>query len=436
MNKLNSHPAKNVMIKNIHVVDPANRLDEVLDVHVKDLKLVKWGKNLEAQDAVVIDGKGQHLFPGFIDMHVHFRDPGFEHKETIETGIQAAIYGGFVACVTMPNTKPACDNAQIVKYQIERGDLYYFNIFPAGALSQGQEGKKISEMAEMKAAGAIAVTDDGLWLCDSGVARRAYEYATTYGLLVMTHAEDPCLSRNGVMNESKTSTMLGLRGKPNASEDVATARDIELARLTGCRLHVQHISTRGAMEMVKRAKAEGLKVTAEAAPHHMVLTDKELASYDTNFKMNPPLRTEDDRLAVLEGLKDGTIDAIATDHAPHAAEEKDQDFELAPNGVIGLESAFGVVITELYHGKKWKLSDIICKMSLNPSELIGKNSLGRLTQGALANFVVADLNHDWVFGVEHIQSKAKNSCFLGKKLKGKVHHTFANGYHYSLKGMK
>jgi len=432
MNKLAAHPAENLIIRNAHIVDPANKLDEVLDLHVKDRKIVKWGKDIKSEGAKVFDAKGLHLMPGFIDLHVHFREPGFEQKETIETGVRAAIAGGFSACVTMPNTKPACDNAQIVKYQIEKGQLYGFTILPAGTLTQGREGKKISEMAEMKSAGAIAVTDDGDWLQDSGVARRAYEYAVTYGLLVMTHAEDCGLSCNGVMNESIISTKLGLRGKPNASEDVATARDIELARLTGCRLHICHLSTKGAVELVRRAKAEGLQVTAETSPHHIALTDEALHPYDTNFKMNPPLRTGGDRAALLKGLEDGTIDAIATDHAPHAAEEKDQDLEVAPNGVIGLESSFGVVMTELYHGRKWKLPDIVRKMSLNPSDLIGQAKLGRLLAGEPANFVLVDTEKEWTFGSENVRSRSKNSCFFGKKLKGKVLHNFVNGVHYTL----
>jgi len=248
----------------------------------------------------------------------------------------------------------------------------------------------------------------------------------------MSHAEDPKLSLNGVINESLVSTKLGLRGKPNASEDVATARDIELALLTDCELYLQHVSTRRSVELIRRAKAEGLNVRGEATPHHIALTDETLNTYDTNFKMNPPLRTEKHRLALIEGLEDGTIDVIATDHAPHAQEEKDKDFEIAPNGVIGLESAFGVVMTELFHGRSWKLSDIVKKMSFNPSEIIKKPHLGRLKAGGPANFILIDKNYDWVFGAEHIKSKSYNSCFLGKKLKGKVLHNFVNGYHYPL----
>jgi dihydroorotase len=320
----------------------------------------------------------------------------------------------------------------MVKYQIERGKNYGFNLFPAGALTQGREGKKISEMAEMKAAGAVAVSDDGDWLYDSGVARRAYEYAATYDLVVMSHAEDKTLSVNGVMNEGVTSAKLGLRGKPNASEDAATARDIELARLTGCRLHLCHVSTCGAVNMIRRAKADGLRITCETTPHHIALTDEAFATYDTNFKMHPPLRTEKDRLAVMQGLEDGTIDAIATDHAPHAGEEKNQDIEIAPNGVIGLESAFAVVLTELYHGRQWKMADIVRKMSLNPSDIIGKTHFGRLTKGDLANFILADLGRERIFGLDDIRSKSKNSCFLGKKLKGKVLYSVLNGKFYEL----
>lgn len=432
MNDIGPKSKRNLIIKNAHVVDPFYKIDEVLDLQLKDKKIFQIGKNLSDAEAEEIDARGLHLLPGLIDLHVHFREPGFEQKETIKTGIAAAIHGGFAACVVMPNTKPACDNAQMVKYQIERGKNYGFNIFPAGSLTQGREGKKISEMAEMKMAGAVAVSDDGDWLYDSGVARRAYEYAATYQLVVMSHAEDKTLSVNGVMNEGVMSSKLGLRGRPNASEDAATARDIELARLTGCWLHLCHVSTHGSVDMVRRAKADGLKITCEATPHHIALTDAAFESYDTNFKMNPPLRTEKDRLAVIQGLEDGTIDAIATDHAPHAYEEKDQDIELAPNGVIGLESSFAVVMTELYHGKKWKLADIVRKMSLNPSDIIGKTNLGRLTKGEMANFILTDINREWIFGLDSIRSKSKNSCFLGRKLKGKVLYSILNGKFYEL----
>jgi len=422
----------NLLIKNAHVVDPANEIDEVLDVQLREMEIVDWGKNLTCADSEILDAKGLYLLPGLIDLQVHFREPGFEHKETIETGIQAAIQGGFVACVTMPNTNPACDNGQVVKFQIEKGEAHGFNIFPSGTLTQHREGKKISEMAEMKAAGAVAVTDDGDWLQDSGVARRAYEYAATHGLIVMTHAEDKSISQVGVMNEGIVSTKLGLRGKPASSEDIATARDIELARLTGCRLHMLHVSTRRSVELIRKGKKEGLNITSEVSPHHLALTEECLMDYDTNFKMNPPLRTEDDRQAIIKGLEDGTIDLISTDHAPHAAEEKNQDFESAPDGVVGLESSFGVVMTELYHKRSWKMKDIARIMSLNPSQLLGKDYLGRLVKSHACNLVLVDAGYEWVFDEDQIRSKSKNSCFIGSKLKGKVLHTFVNGTHYDL----
>lgn len=431
-NKLNGQSVRNLIIRNAHIVDPANGLNEVMDLHVKSHRLVKWGKDLQAEEAEIMDAKGLHLLPGLVDLHVHFREPGYEHKETIDTGALAAIAGGFVACVSMPNTKPACDNAQVVKYQIERANIINFNLFPAGTLTQGREGKKVSEMAEMKASGAVAVTDDGNWVVDSGVARRAYEYAATYGLPIMTHAEDPTIAGNGVMNEGILSTKLGLRGRPNAAEDIATARDIELARLIKCHVHFQHVSTRGAVDMIRRAKSEGLTITAEATPHHIALTDAEFVKYDTFYKMNPPLRTEEDRQAVIKGLEDGTIDVIATDHAPHAFEEKDQDIEVAPFGTIGLESSFGVVMTELFHGRKWKLEEIIRKMSLVPAEVLKKTNFGRLKPGEQANFILTDIDREWIFTEDEVHSKSLNSCFYGKKLKGKVLQTFVKGYQYAL----
>jgi len=430
-NGLHRRQAKNLVIRNAHVVDPFHKIDDTLELYIKNGKAQKWGKKLEVPaDADVFDAKGLYLFPGFIDLQVHFRDPGFENKETIESGVIAAISGGFAACVTMPNTKPTCDNAQVVKYQFDRGALSDFNIFPAGALTQAIAGQKISEMSEMKHAGAVAVTDGSNWLQDSGVARRAYEYAATYDLVVMSQAEDLRLSAAGVMNESVVSTRLGLRGRPGAAEDIATARDLELARLTGCKLHLTNVTTKRAVEYIREAKQEGIRVTAQATPHHMFLTENDFVTYDTNFKMSPPLRSIEDQRAVLEGLKDGTIDVIGSDHSPHAAEEKELDVEVAPDGVVGLESYFGVIMTALYHGLKMPLANIVQKMSLKPSEIIGKPKLGRLGEGELANFVIADLNYEWVFEPKHIHSKSKNSCFFGRKLKGKVIHNFVNGYHY------
>ncbi len=430
---LHRRQAKNLVIRNAHVVDPFHKIDEVLELYIKNGKLQKWGKKLEVPaDADVFDAKGLYLFPGFIDLQVHFRDPGFENKETIESGVQAAISGGFAACVTMPNTKPTCDNAQVVKYQIDRGSLSDFNIFPAGALTQGIAGQKISEISEMKNAGAVAVTDGLQWLQDTGVARRAYEYAVTYDMVVMSQAEDARLSAAGVMNESVVSTRLGLRGRPGAAEDIATARDLELARLTGCKLHLMNVSTKRAVEYIREAKQEGIHVTAQVTPHHLMLTENDFVTYDTNFKISPPLRSTEDQRALLEGLKDGTIDAIGSDHSPHAAEDKDMDVEVAPDGVVGFESYFGAVMTVLFHGQKMPLMELVRKMSLKPSEIINKPKLGKLGEGELANFILADLNQEWVFEPKHIHSKSKNSCFFGRKFKGRVLHNFVNGYHYDL----
>ncbi|MBI4372341.1 MAG: dihydroorotase, partial [Candidatus Omnitrophica bacterium] len=323
----------NLLLKQIHVVDPKNKAEGVFDLLIKNGIISELKNEISSGSAQTLDGQGLYLFPGLIDMHVHFREPGFEQKETILSGAQAALKGGFVAAVTMPNTNPPCDHQSVIDNIIRKANEVPFYIFPAGTLTKEREGKELSEMADLKRAGAWAVTDDGSWVGDPLLMRRAMEYASMLGLLVISHAEDKRLTSQGVMNEGITSTRLGLKGIPNASEAIAVSRDILLAELTGAPLHVTHISTRESVELIRLAKKKKLPVTADVTPHHLSLTEKALEHYDTNFKMMPPLRTEEDRQALLEGLKDGTIDAIATDHAPHTDEEKMAEFQDAPVGV-------------------------------------------------------------------------------------------------------
>lgn len=419
----------NYLIQKAHIIDPKNKIDQILDLRVKGGKIVEMGKDLETAEEKRISAEGLHLLPGLIDLHTHFREPGFEQKETIHSGAQAALHGGFVGCVSMPNTHPATDNQGIVDLIIRKAREVPFYLFPAGTISKGREGKELSEMADLKRAGVWAVTDDGDWVSDSLLMRRAMEYASMLDLLVISHCEDRRLTAEGVMNEGLMSTRLGLKGIPRESEEIAIARDIQLARLTGARLHIAHLSTERSVELVRAAKAEGISITAEVTPHHLSLTEGDVEGYNTNFKVNPPLRKEKDREALQKGLKDGTIDAVATDHAPHTEEDKMLEFDEAPFGVIGLETAFAICLTELVHSKKMTLSALIERMSLRPAQILKlPQGFGEIPKGMEANFTLVDLNETWTVKAEDFVSKSKNSCFIGKKLKGRVVATLCTGH--------
>ncbi len=418
----------NLLIKQIYIVDPKNKVDGVFDLLIKNGKIHELKKEIKADGIEVLEGKNLHLFPGLIDLHVHFREPGFEQKETIVTGAKASLKGGFVGVVTMPNTNPPCDHQSVIDNIIRKANEVPFYIFPSGTITKARAGKELSEMADLKKAGAWAVTDDGNWVSDSLLMRRALEYASMLDLLVISHAEDHRLTAGGEMNEGIMSTKLGLKGIPNESEAIAVGRDILLSELTGAKLHLTHISTRSAVELIREAKKKKLSVTADATPHHIALTDETLDSYDTNFKMMPPLRSEEDRKAILEGLKDGTIDAIATDHAPHTDEEKMAEFPDAPVGVIGVETALSVILTELYHKKILSLAEIILKMSTNPAQIVKlPNGFGEIKVGTEANLTLVDLNQEWTVKREDFISKSKNSSFIGSKLKGKAVATICRG---------
>ena len=415
----------NLLIREAHVVDPKNKINEVLDLRIRDGRISEIGKGLQASEEKIIYAKGLHLLPGLIDLHTHFREPGFEQKETIASGAQAALRGGFVGCVSMPNTHPACDHQSVIDNIIRKAHEVPFHLFPAGTISKNREGKELSEMADLKRAGIWAVTDDGSWVGDSLLMRRAMEYASMLDLLVISHCEDKRLSANGVMNEGLMSTRLGLKGIPDESEDVAVMRDIQLARLTGARLHIAHVSTAESVKCIREAKARGIRVTAEATPHHLCLTDESVEGYNTHFKMNPPLRTASDVEAVQKGLQDGTIDCVATDHAPHTDEEKMLEFDEAPFGVIGLETALAVCLTELVQPQKINLSELVTRLSSRPAEILKLPlGFGEIRKGTEANLVLVDLEKEWEVGFEDFSSKSRNSCFIGKKLKGKVAATF------------
>lgn len=424
----------NLLIRKAHAVDPKNRLDEILDLRIKDGRVAEIGKGLEVSGEEIFEAEGLHLIPGLIDLHTHFREPGFEQKETIESGARAALRGGFVGCVSMPNTQPASDHQGVIDLIIRKAREVPFHLFPAGTISKGREGKELSEMADLKRAGIWAVTDDGNWVSDSLLMRRALEYASMLGLLVITHAEDKRLSANGVMNEGLMSTRLGLKGIPDESEEIAVMRDIQLARLTGARLHIAHVSTARSVKFIREAKAEGIAITAEVTPHHLTLTDESVEGYNTHFKMSPPLRGKEEVEALQRGLAEGVIDCVATDHAPHTAEEKMLEFDEAPFGVIGLETALGVCLTELVHPKKMTLGDLVTRMSLSPAKILGlAEGFGEIQKGSEANLTLVDLEEAWVVRADDFVSKSANSCFIGKKLKGRVAATFCRGkqWHFS-----
>src|SRR3989338_182739 len=418
-----------LLIKKIHVVDPKNQMDGILDVLIQKGKITAIKKDIEpVENAQVFDGSGKYLFPGLIDMHVHMREPGFEQKETIETGSRAALRGGFVAAVAMPNTNPPCDHQSVIDNIIRKANEVPFYIFPAATITKERAGKELSEMSDMKKAGACAVSDDGEWVADSLLMRHALEYASMLDLLLISHAEDRRLSGPGVMNEVLVSTKVGLRGIPSASEEIAIARDLILAEYTGARIHMTHISTAGSVAMIRDAKAKGIKVTSDVTPHHFSLTDEAVDRYCTNFKMRPQLRTEKDRRALIAGLVDGTVDAIASDHAPHTDEEKMLEFQDAPDGVIGLETSLGVALTELVHTKKMDLKMLVEKMSVRPAEILKlSHGFGEIKTGAEANLTCVDVDQEWVVNKNDFVSKSKNSCFVGKKLKGKAVATICRG---------
>ncbi len=419
-----------ILIKNAHAFDPRNNVDDILDVVIDRGKVKQIGKSLDVSCDETIDATGKYLLPGFVDLHVHFREPGDEYKETIKTGAMAALRGGIVGAVAMPNTSPATDSQAIVEFVLKRASEANFNIFPCGTLSKGRAGKDISEMSELKEAGCVAVSDDGSYLSNPLVARRAFEYASSLGLIVMSHAEIPQLTVGGVMNEGETSTRLGLKGSPDIAESMAVACDIELAKLTGAHIHICHISTKKALENLVRAREQGVHATCEVTPHHFALTDTRIKNYETNLKMNPPLRTDEDKLFMIEGLKKGYIDCIATDHAPHSEEEKDREFEKAPVGVIGLETSFPVTMTELYHKEKMSLDLILEKLSLNPTKMLGLLDFNEIKEGSKANFALVDLDEKWVVAEDLFYSKSRNSSFLGKEVQGNVVATVCNGKLY------
>jgi len=417
----------NILIKNGHIIDPANKVDEKLDLLVTDNKIGKLVKpgSLSQDKAQVIDAAGKLVVPGLIDMHVHLREPGFEYKETILTGTAAAKAGGFTSVCCMPNTNPVNDNQTVTRFILDQARDASARVFPIGAVTKGSLGEELTEMADLRAAGCVAISDDGRPVANAAVMRRAMEYSKIFDLLVISHCEESKLSDKGVMNEGSVSTELGLRGIPNAAEEIMVAREIALAELTKARVHIAHVSTAGSVRIICDAKVRGVKVTAETCPHYFSLTEEAVQGYNTLAKMNPPLRTAQDVAAIKQGLKDGTIDVIATDHAPHGMDEKSGEFDYALFGIVGLETALGLALKLVEEGVL-SLTDLIKTMSLNPALALNLNK-GTLSPGVDADITIIDPAETWVVDASSFKSKSKNTPFNGWKLRGRAVQTIVGG---------
>lgn len=417
-----------ILIKNGHVIDPANGIDKVTDIFISDGVITDIGESteLDGVDMKIIDATGKVVAPGLVDMHVHLREPGQEYKETIETGTRAAIAGGVTSVACMPNTEPVCDNETVVRYIKERAkEAGYANVFPVGSVSKGLEGKYLSEIGQMAFEGAVAISDDGRPVENSALMRRAIEYSQMFDIPVISHCEDMALGE-GDMNEGAVASQMGLRGISPAAEEVMAARDILVAENLGARVHIAHISTKGTVELIRQAKKRGVKVSCETCPHYFSLTEKACEGYNTNAKMNPPLRSDEDVQAIKEGLKDGTIDCIVTDHAPHHIDEKQCEFSLAKNGIVGLETSLGLGIKELVKTGVLTMSQLIEKMSKTPAEILGI-SRGTLGRGHVADVVIFDPESKWTVDVNKFYSKGKNSPFDGFELYGKPEYVLVGG---------
>ncbi|MSU72309.1 MAG: dihydroorotase [Opitutus sp.] len=414
-------------IQNARVIDPAAKRDAPGDLFIVDGKFVASLPAAAKKRAKKIDARGLVACPGLIDIHVHFREPGQTHKETIGTGSRAAAAGGFTTVVCMPNTSPVADNAGTIQYMkdvIARDAVVH--VYPTGCITVGMKGQALAPIGSLKRAGVVAITDDGECVQSNDLMRRAVEYAKMFDLPVMDHCQDYSMTQGAVMNEGIMSTRLGLRGWPNAAEDLIVARNVILSEVTGAHIHLQHISSKFSVDIIRRAKTRGVRISAEATPHHVALTDEALAGYDTHFKMNPPLRTEEDRRALIAGLRDGTLDIIATDHAPHTDYEKDREFDFAPNGILGLETALPIVLDVLVRQNKFKLPYLIDLMTRRPAQLM-KLPGGTLAAGAAADVCLFDPTEKWRYEAKAGFSKSSNSPWSGQTLTGRVKTTIVGG---------
>ena len=418
---------RTLLIRNALIVEPESGVEKKGNIFVEDGRIASVFETPSEAD-YVIDADGLLASPGFIDIHTHLREPGDEEAETIASGAAAAVRGGYTSLCCMANTEPPIDSeaaAEFVVLQSQRAGLA--SVFPIGAVTEGLKGERLSEMGGLIRGGAVAFSDDGNPIRSAEILRRALLYAKMFDKVIIEHCEDPDLSREGVMHSGQTSTILGLPGIPSASEEIAVARDIKIAEITGGRLHIAHLSSAGSVVLLREAKRRNIKVTAEVTPHHLVLTDKVVTSFDPNYKMKPPLRTEKDREALIEGLADGTIDVVATDHAPHTKEAKESEFSFAPFGVVGLETAFPVLFTHLVETKRLPLLSLIQKMTLNPANIIGFASKGRLSVGADADITLFETDSEFTIDPENFASKSRNTPFAGMSVKGRITHTIVSG---------
>jgi dihydroorotase len=415
-----------MILTGARIIDPISRYFGPAEIHISGGKIRKIDKKGRSKGNDVIDLKGLYLCPGLIDMHVHLREPGREDEETIISGAEAAVAGGFTAVACMPNTEPPLDNAETIKYVIDRAGMAKAKVYPIGAVTVGRKGEILTEMLEMVNVGAVAFSDDGSGLQNGHLMRRALEYSKTCGVPIISHCEYDDLASGGVMNESFVSTVLGLKGSPAISEELMVAREIMLAQFTGGRVHIAHVSTAGSVDLIRRAKRAGIKITAEVTPHHFTLNDEKVRSFNTNYKVNPPLRTNKDINALKKGLADGTIDAIASDHAPHSIEEKELEFDWAPPGMIGLETTVGLMITELIGKRLLSWPQAVAKLTVNPARILNLPG-GSFKIGGPADLTVIDPKLKWVVSRADFKSLSFNSPFIGRKLTGKAVMTIVDG---------
>ena len=422
-----------MLLKNARIINPKTNLDKISDIRIKDGIIKEIGINLIAENEEIIDLTGKVITPGFIDMHCHLREPGYEAKETIKTGIASAIEGGYTAICPMANTNPFVDNAATLTYTINKAkEISEIGFYPICAVSKGLENEKTVNVSELIDNGAIAFSNDGKPVENMHLLREALKYINSHGYIIISHSEDSSLAANGVINEGKISERLGLKGIPSITESLAVARELEIVRDTNGRYHFAHISTKRSVELIRQAKKDGLKVTAETAPHYFSMTEDDIKDYDARYKVNPPLRTKEDLEAVIEGLQDGTIDVIATDHAPHTVHEKLLPIQNAPMGIAGFETSLGLIITNLVNTGKLTLIDAINKLTYAPSQILNLKNQGNIDVGEQANLTVIDLNEEWVVDASKFKLKCRISPFDGFKLKGKVKKTIIKGKIYNI----